>query len=154
MVTDPTDVAAVGAKIADYEVPAGYSSEFGTSFFGFDLVALTSGEEDAANLIFLMQFPAWVNMDEAQMEEQLRQSIDRQTERRNVQLQVVGQSIVTIRDQEVTLTTSEGTDEAGRTFRQVIGVFQGKGGPTMLMIMGRAENWNQAAIDAFIASIR
>jgi hypothetical protein len=153
MVTDPAEVQQIGTKIADYEMPPGYSQEFGMSFFGFDLVGLASGDEQNGVLIFMMQFPTWANMDEAQMEQQLRQSIERETNTGNLNFREVSQSTVTIRDQQVTLTTREGTNDEGVTLRQVMGLFQGKGGPTMLMIMGNTENWDQAAIDAFIASI-
>lgn len=153
MVTDPAQVQQIGAKIADYETPPGYSQEFGMSIFGFDLVGLTSGDEQNGVLIFIMQFPAWANMDEAQMEQQMQQSIGRETNTQDLNLEVVDQSTVTIRDQQVMLTTREGTNKEGVTVRQVTGFFQGKGGPTMLMIMGNTEKWDQAAIDAFIASI-
>lgn len=153
MVTDPAQVQQIGAKIADYEAPPGYSQEFGMSIFGFDLVGLTSGDEQNGVLIFIMQFPAWANMDEAQMEQQMQQSIRRETNTQDLNLEVVDQSTVTIRDQQVMLTTREGTNKEGVTVRQVTGFFQGKGGPTMLMIMGSTEKWDQAAIEAFIASI-
>jgi hypothetical protein len=153
MVTEPDQVQQVGAKIADYETPPGYSQKFGMSFFGFDLVGLASGDEQNGVLIFMMQFPAWANMDEAQMEEQLQQSVGREMNTQDLNLTVVDQSTVTIRDQQVTLTTREGTNKEDVAVRQITGLFQGKDGPTMLMIMGDTATWDQAAIDTFIASI-
>jgi hypothetical protein len=155
LVTDPAQVSNIGSKIAQYELPAGYSQNFGMSLFGFDLVGLTAGEDESkAPLIFMMQFPTWANMDEAQMEQQLQQSIGQQIGNQDLQLQVVDQATATIRDQPVTLTTREGTNSEGQSLRQVTGVFQGQGGPVLLMILGNTQTWDQAAIDRFIASIR
>jgi hypothetical protein len=152
--SDPADVAAIGSKIADFETPPGYSSEFGMSFMGFDLVGLTPGEPGSAAVIFLMQIPGWANADQASMEQQLRQSIEQQFDNQEMQLETVDETTVTIRDQPVTMTIQEGTTAEGESVRQMTGVFQGKGGPVLLMILGDRENWNQATIDQFLASIR
>jgi hypothetical protein len=156
MVTDPAGVANISESIADYELPAGYQEAFGMNLFGFSIVALVKGDlqGDADNLIMLMQIPAYMNMSEADMEQQLRQALERQTNTGDMQLTVVDQTTVTIRDQQVVLTISEGTDNEGEQIRQAMGLFQGKGGPTMLMIIGPTQSWDQAAIDQFLESIR
>ncbi len=152
--TEPADVAAVGAKIAEYDVPAGYTDNFGMSFLIFDMVGF--GKTDANNdtFIFMMQFPEWTDMDPETMQQQMQQSIQEQTNDSNVQFQVIEQKTIIIRDQEVLLTTQEGTNDEGKRIRQMIGMFQGNGGPTMLMIMGGVDTWNQATVDTFIDSIR
>jgi hypothetical protein len=152
--TEPADVAAIGSNIVDYETPPGYEAVFGMSFFGFDLVGLGSEKENPQMLIFLMQFPEWANADQASMEAQLEQSVNQQLDNREMQLETVGEEEVSIRDQPVTLTIREGTDADGDSMRQMTGIFQGKSGPTILMIMGNMESWDQAAVDQFLASIR
>jgi hypothetical protein len=126
------------------------------NLFGFSIVALAKGDlqSQTENLIMLMQIPAYMNMSEADMEQQLRQALERQTNSGDMQLSVVDQTTVTIRDQQVVLTISEGTNSEGQQIRQAMGLFQGKGGPTMLMIIGPTQSWDQAAIDQFIRSIR
>ena len=55
----------------------------------------------------------------------------------------------------VLLLTYEGSDYAGHTLRQMVsGLFEGRGGPTMLMITGDADSQAWEDIPAFIASIR
>jgi hypothetical protein len=152
--TEPADVAAIGSKIVDYETPPGYETEFGMSFFGFDLVGLTSGGDNPQMLIFLMQFPEWANTDQASMEAQLEQSVEQQFDSGELQLETVSEESVTIRDQPVTLTIREGTNADGEAMRQITGIFQGKNGPTILMVMGEMGAWDQAAVDQFLASIR
>jgi len=93
-------------------------------------------------------------MDRATMQQQMQQSIEQQTNRRNVQFQIVEQRTVTIRDQEVVLTVQEGSDGDGETVRQMFGFFEGRGGPTMLMIMGNADRWDENRANTFIESIR
>jgi hypothetical protein len=71
-------------------------------------------------------------------------------------MHVVGTRQVTLKGQAVTLTVSESTgDEAsGEALREVMGTFRGQGGASvMLMATGMASQWDDAALDAFVASI-
>ena len=151
--TEPGDVAAIGSNVVDYETPPGYEAVFGMSFFGFDLVGLGSDKENPEMLIFLMQFPEWAQADQASMEAQLQQSVNQQLDSGEMQLETAGEQEVIIGDQPVTLTIREGSNAEGQSVRQVTGIFQGKGGPAILMIMGNVESWDQAAVDQFLASI-
>ena len=151
---DPVEVAAVGDSIAEYQVPAGYHEEFGMSLFGFAVVGITPAEGTRGNIIMLMQFPEFVGMDRQSMEEQMRQSLQNHTSTEFSELEVVGQETVIIRDQNVTMTIYEGSTSEGERVRQMIGVFEGNEGTTMLMIMGPADRWDQRATDGFINSIR
>ena len=153
---DPEQVANVARGIVDYTLPPGYSEQFGMSIFGFDMVAFGRGQdfgESGGAIILLAQFPQSLGLDQAEMQRQMEQSIQQQSGRQLRGITVVDQVPVTIRDQAVTLTVSEGTDEKGNQVRQITGVFEGKGGTTMLMIMGNPQQWNQAEIDAFINSL-
>ncbi len=149
----PEEVTDIAQGIVDYTLPAGYSEQFGMSFFGFDVAAFGSAGP-AKQMIMLMQFPESAGLSQAEMEQQMQQATERQMGRRNYQLPVVGETTTTIRDQRITLTIREGTDSDGTAIRQVSGVFQGKSGIVMLMIMGNRQNWDQEAVDAFIASLR
>jgi hypothetical protein len=60
---------------------------------------------------------------------------------------------MTIRGEEVDVTTFEGTDERGFVLRQILTTFPGKDGTALLMIMGAAQTWDEAEIDQFIESI-
>lgn len=154
LVMDPAEAAEIGGSIADYDLPPGYSEQFGMDFFGFSLVAIMSGQQPEDGIIMMMQFPQFANMDQAEMERQMQDAVQQQMDTRDMQLEPVDQVTKVIRDQEVTLTISEGTDSEGNDIRQLTGVFQGKGGPTVLMILGSIQTWDQAAIDSFIDSIR
>jgi hypothetical protein len=88
------------------------------------------------------------------MERQLEQALARQTGLGNADMTVIGKDQVVIRGEPVSLTVREGTTSDGMSLRQVSGLFEGKNGPTMLMITGEVSTWNQVMVDDFIASIR
>ena len=49
---------------------------------------------------------------------------------------------------------SEGTNDKGVKIRQGVVVFNGKGGPTVLMLMGSEADWDNEKIDTFLSSIK
>jgi len=150
VVTDPEKLAEVGRSIADYQLPPGYQDGFGVQLLGFRLVAYVRDERQH---IMLMQFPAAAGLSQVEMEQELRQASQHETgELRD--LRVVGRQEATIKGEKVVLVVSEGTDAQGQIYRMLSGIFQGRGGPTLLWMAGPVGNWDQAAVDAFIASIR
>jgi hypothetical protein len=154
-ITNPDRVRAVGREIADYDVPAGYDEMFAMNVLGMQMVAI--GPRDAAAdtmAIMLAQFPAGVGFSQQEVERQMKQALARQIGLGGANMTVMGQEQVVIRGEPVTLTVREGAAENGEPMRQITGLFQGKGGPAMLMVMGEANTWDQAMLDRFIASIR
>jgi hypothetical protein len=151
---DPEQAAAIGAKIADYTPPPGYQEQFAMDMFGMRMVAIAPTEfDESAVLIMFMQVPAgW--LDEEDMREQMVDAWAGQSGQRDLELQVVEQETRTIRGHPAVFTIYEGQTSDGDPMRQMVGVFQGKDGPTMLMIMGSPTEWNQETVDAFIDSIQ
>jgi hypothetical protein len=148
----PEEVAQIARNMVDYNLPPDYQAQFGMSFFGFNMAAF--GPADESTMIMVMQFPAGLELDQVEMERQMQQALQRQMGQQELKLAVVDQISTIIRDQEVSLTVQEGTAGDGRPVRQMSGVFQGKQGLVMLMVIGSPENWNQQAIDAFITSLQ
>jgi hypothetical protein len=105
-------------------------------------------------MVMLMQFPPGMGVSQGEMERQVEQALARQTGLANADMTSVGQEETTIRGEPVTLTVREGVTDRGETLRQVTGLFEGKGGPAILMISGDVAAWDQAVVDDFIASIR
>lgn len=153
-VTDPAELKLIAEGIAEYDLPPGYREQFGLRFLGFEILVIAPLNFANENLIMLMQIPSDARLSQAQLEAQIRQALQQQMDLQNLQLEVVGQTDVAIRGEPVTLTVREGTDADGRSIRQLSGLFQGKGGPTLIMIQGLTGGWDQATIDAFLASIR
>jgi hypothetical protein len=154
-ITNPDKVQAVGREIADYDVPAGYDEMFAMNVLGMQMVAIGPRDTAADTMaIMLAQFPAEVGFSQQEIERQMKQALARQIGLGGANMTIVGQEQVVIRGEPVTLTVREGTAEDGEPMRQVTGLFQGKGGPAMLMVIGEVNTWDQAVLDRFIASIR
>jgi hypothetical protein len=149
--TDPTSIAQVGDKIAEYDVPPGYQESMAMSLFIYDMVYITPESENSpVSMIFMMmQFTGAGNTDA----EQMREAMEQQTGQSNSQMHVVETRTEVIRGEEVSVTVSE-TSTQGLTLRQWLAVFRGNGGPTMLMIQGPSEAWDEEVIEEFIHSIR
>jgi hypothetical protein len=72
----------------------------------------------------------------------------------NTRMTVSLERPVTLRGQEVTLIVSEGVNSENVSYRQITAAFEGKSGPALLMFSETVEDWDQAAVDEFLASIR
>jgi hypothetical protein len=154
-ITNPDRVQAVGREIADYDVPPGYDEMFAMNVMGMQMVAIGPHDPAADTMaIMLMQFPAGVGISQQEIERQMKQALARQMGLGGANMAVVGQEQAVIKGEPVTLTVREGTTESGEQIRQVTGLFQGRGGLAMLMVMGEATAWDQAMLDRFMASIR
>ena len=150
---DPQEIAQIAGRIVDYQLPADYGEQFAMSFFGFDIVAF--GKDDmSGQVIVMMQMPEMFGLDPDEMMREMEQSLQQQTGQKFGELRYVDTVQTTIRDQNVTLTVQEGTDENGTTIRQVTGIFSGKNGITMLMIVGPTQTWDQQMVDEFLSSLR
>jgi hypothetical protein len=152
--TDPADTQAVSDKIAQFDMPPGYKAQMAMSIIVYDLVAIAPSQTDSNGMfIMMMQFSSSANLDQAQMEEQMRQAFEQQGGQPGAQMKVVETREETIRGEQVTVTISEDGSQ-GATLRQWVTVFKGNGGPTVLMIQGATSDWNDELIVNFIHSIR
>jgi hypothetical protein len=104
-------------------------------------------------MITLMQFPAGMDISRQEMERQIEQALARQVGLGSADMQVVGRQEITVKGEPITLTVREGTSDGGDRLRQLTGVFPGKSGPTMLVIMGEVSAWDEKMVERFITSI-
>ncbi len=147
---DPTGMAQVSSRIADFDVPPGYRPEMAMSIFSYDYVVLVPESSTETMTFLLMQFKG-MNMPDPQ---QMQQALEEQSGRQGIGMHVVNSYQTTIRGESTTVTIEESSAGSATAFRQLLAVFQGRQGPTMLMIQGTAGSWDQALADRFIASIR
>lgn len=150
--TDPAAVNAIADEIADYRLPPGYEDAFGMRLMGFAMVGYANNGTGGS--IVLMQYPAAAGLDQEEMERQMRDALRNQGGAWYAELEPIGQRQVTIRGQRVMLTIAEGDDTSAGALRQATAVFEGRGGPVLLMITEPMGSWNDRAINAFLASIR
>jgi hypothetical protein len=148
---DPQAVATAGAQLATFDLPEGYHPMMSTNIIGINMVSYQGPEPDS--IIMLMQYPAYAGLSQEQMQEQMQMALRSQSFNFGP-MTVVDQVETTIKDQPATLIISQAEDTQNGRMRQVVTTFEGNNGVVMLMIMGREGNWNQDAVDAFLASIR
>ena len=103
-------------------------------------------------MIMLAQFKMPTNQQ--QMQEQMRRSLEQQSGRSGLQMEVVEVRQATIRGEEVDVTILEGTDDKGFVLRELITSFPGKDGTALLMIIGPTQFWDEDEIDQFVESIQ
>ncbi len=141
----------VGAQIADYVLPPGYIEEMGMDLF-FEKILMLGPADEYGPAIMLLQMNVPTASRE-QLEEQMRQAFASQYSGGGI-YEPAGEHTVTVKGQPLILTVSETDDSGGYKMRHAQGIFQGKGGIVMVMVMGDVEEWDWKLIDDFLTSIR
>jgi hypothetical protein len=141
-------VARTAPQIADFAPPAGYTPAFALHALGYHVVAYQTG--DRRGQLYLVQSEK--QRDGAALEEALSSLAPGY--RDGSQMTVVERRPLTIRDQPVTLTISEGPKWGNEPVRQATVVFTGKEGPALLTLLAPTTTWDDAAVDTFLSSIR
>jgi hypothetical protein len=154
---DPDGAEQVGAKIAEYTLPDGYTHQMGMSILGYDFVII-GPQEGTTNgmIIMLAQFSQsyMQGADPQTFQQQMQRSLEQQSGRRGLEMKVVETKTMTIHGEQAEVLIMEGTDENGTSMRQLITNFSTDTGLAMVMIQSLTEAWDQAAVDSFLESIR
>lgn len=148
--TSPADVAAAAEKIASIDLPPGFEPTTSMSLLGMTFAMYEAPNKNTALVVF--QMPSYMEMNDAniqQMEEQMQQQSDRQLEN----MRIIKQTDATIRGKPGKIIIQEGSNN-GETFRQMLVVFEGKGGLAMIMVFGPKQGWQQAQYDRMVESIK
>ena len=148
---DPTAVAQMREKIADFDVPPGYRAS-GMPLVVYDTIALMP-EESLKPRIIMMQYSTLTNASREEIERGLRQAAEQQSQKSGISMQVVDSFETTVRGETVTVTVSEGGNQE-LVMRQWITIFEGNNGPVIFMAQGIAEYWDDQLLKDFLSSIR
>lgn len=146
---DPEHVTKLASKIADFDLPEGYTSEFSAEMAGYTLAAY-KGASGPSHL-YLIQSEK--EADGKELENMLTQLVPGSSDP-NTRMTVIENRPVRVREQEVTLVISDGVNHEGNPYRQATVAFQGKGGPALLVLSETIDHWNNEMIDALLASIQ
>ena len=148
LITDPVRIEALADEIADFTLPIGYSAEYAAEFLGFTLAAYK--HSDSYSHIYLLQAPAGIRYDQAELEGYLSEgsSYNAQTRTRTL---LTAQRL--IRGQVATFHLSEGHNADGETYRQASAMFEGNQSTALLVISEPLARWDNTRIEAFIESV-
>ncbi len=148
-VQDPAQAKRIGEQIAEYTLPPGYREFMGMDVFTTQMVVLTPPNNRGVSIILMQVRTVTYNRD--QMEEQMRQAMQRQFQGGNFQR--VAEEPVTIQGKATTMAVSESQSTRG-SLRQATGLFAAKSGIGMIMAMGLTSEWDWQVVKNFCGSIR
>ncbi len=143
------DVSKTAAEIADFDLPSGYAPEFAGKLGNYTAVSYSPG--DGHSHLYLVQSE---NADDQEKLSEMLASLVPGSSDRHARMTVIENRTATIRRQAATVVISDGINSDGQQYRQVTAGFQGKGGPALLVIEEPLTSWDQATVDAFIASLK
>ena len=151
--TDSQEAVRIGSEIADFDVPEGFGSPYAMHIGEVTSVGYASQSRNTH--ILLTQFPEGTSINVQEMLKLISQyTADSNNHWYDAQTTLLEEKLVTIRGEETTLSISEGTSSDGGTYRSAVATFEGRGGPSLLMIAGPAGEWDMEMIEEFIASIQ
>lgn len=148
-IKSPQEAQAAAESIAAFDMPQGYTASQGMKLLGMTVVMYQSSSR--VN-IMVMEMPTGRELNDADIR-QMQRAYDQQSGGRSG-MRVVDTKELTIRGKPARIIISEGPLKAGEQFRQVIVYFQGNHGLASMFITGPVSDWNAAAYDAMILSIR
>jgi hypothetical protein len=150
---DTAEAANVANEILDYDLPDGYAEEGAMDFFGMKMVMIVPSNQSSGMAFTLMQFPAAMQGDQADMQQQMEEAFSQQTGQTGWELSSAGTDEVVINGETAVLNIMEGSGEGGESIRQVIGTFTAKNGePAMVMVVGPVSEWDADAYEQFFNS--
>ena len=146
---DPESVNANAAAMAEFTLPSGFEPQGSMDIFGMKMAMYTNSSNN--HFLSMIQMPGITEMNEETIR-QMREGMERGSSRGLQNLRIIETREMTIRGEPAQMILQEGTDD-GSNVRQLMVVFEGKGGMTMMMIVGDANTWDQAAYDNMVNSI-
>jgi|GEM_PF-882662 len=143
------DAKNVARMIASYDMPKGYSEQFAVEMLGYQVVSLIGPEESSH--IYLIQVPQGIELTPDQLQQ--ARIMDNSDTIEPKQMQFVENRPVVIRGQSVTLVIQEGLNSENQPYRSATALFEGRNGPALVNISAAITHWDQALVDAFLASL-
>jgi len=147
--TDTDRVNAAAHRIADFDLPPDYQTDYVVDIGSYTIAAFKSDDEQS-HLAFV-EVPTGVIPDDDVIEGHVFGGWFNHSQQRATVLRTDQR---TVRNQPATLTISERHNGEGQRYRSAYLVFEGRDGKAVLVINQPANQWDDDAIYAFIASIR
>lgn len=148
---EPTSLAEMRERIAEFDVPPGYEVS-AVPMVVYDMLLI--GSDNAYSpTITMLQYSSMSLDSKEEIEESLRQVAEGQSSQPGIQMQVVKSFETVIRGETAEVVVSEGNFES-LVMRQWITTFTGNNGPVLLMIQGSTNGWDEDLLMDFIRSIR
>lgn len=148
MDVQPQDVDTIAAKVATFDLPAGFGPGAASEVAGLRTATFSSA--DGHSNITLVQAPGLGHLSA----EEIRQTLPLNMEGWDQRSTAVGAHTVTIHGAPVEVTVNEAEDEAGQRYRVASAVADLPSGATMILYERPLEQWDDGEMIAFYESIR
>lgn len=159
MTDNPVEANEIGQTMVNYRLPDGYVEEGASVFFGTTMVFIIP--EDGTGLAIILtlietEASGESAADEAEMKAQIELMFAQKRGANDVRMTITEEIPAVINDKTVSLKLMEGRDEQDNKYRQIMGVFDAKNkrGTVVLMIRALEAEWDEAAYQQFIESMR
>ncbi|MBK8022860.1 MAG: hypothetical protein IPK19_15875 [Chloroflexi bacterium] len=146
--SDVAHVHEVAQRIADFELPPGYRPDYAVDVLGFSIAAYRSAD-GKGHLAFVMG-PVGIVPDEGVVQGYVVNTSRHEDWRENRVLRTEDRMV---RGASATISFSERINGEGVPYRNLNLVFTGKSGNALLVVNEPVSAWNDAAIEALIASL-
>jgi len=147
--TDSDHINEVAHRMADFDLPPGYQTDFAVDIGDYTFATYKSADEQS-HLAFV-KVPDGVIPDDDVIEGHVYGGWSRHSQRHATVLSTEERIVC---GQPATLTISERINGEGRLYRSAYLVFEGHDGTAVLVINQPATVWNRDLVDRFIASIQ
>jgi hypothetical protein len=149
---DPAQAAKIAHAMVDYSLPTGYQEKAYFQIMESSNVIIAPVNGSDGMTILLLQESMALNDQEivTQMEEAWAKQVGAHT----YQTERTHRETAILRGKGTTLSYRAGTDENGTDVRQLVTVFYGKTGWTVLVIVSPLADWNQSLVDEFLSSLK
>ncbi len=153
---DPQKIAEITDSIIDIDIPAEYPPQNAINFnwFGVQMKMCFYMSDDQGRGVILMQMagPGQANPD--QMKQAFQQQMQQQGVSQDLDIASTETRKFTINGEECEFEFVTGKERAtGKEVHHVSGVFTGRGGAAYIVILEKAETWDEDAVVKMIESM-
>ncbi len=148
---DPIKAAEIAHSLADYTLPAGYQEKTYVQIMGASQVILApTDDSEGMTILFVQEYMA---MNDQEIVTEMEDAWAKEVGTHTYTTSRTSTETVMIGGQETIVSHRSGVDETGQPARQLVTVFYGKTGWTVLVIVSPLESWNQTLVDEFLRSL-
>lgn len=148
---DPVKAAEIAHRLTDYTLPAGYQeTSYSQVMDASQVILAPAGGSDGMTILLMQESMA---MNDQQIATEMEEAWAKEIGAHAYTTSRTSTEIVTIGGQETSVSYRAGTDETGQPVRQLVTVFYGKTGWTVLVIISPLTSWDQVLVDEFLRSL-
>lgn len=150
---NPAEIRKITDSMVSIEIPESWQPVMGMeSKIAFAMVVYSPDQNPQSRVLTLMQVTAR-GANQQQMQQQMRMQSSQQGMSQEITIKSSETRTFTIDGDERDFLFAVGANRNGDTVHQVTGVFPGRNGTVMLVLIEKDDDWDEAAVVKMIESI-